>query len=37
MYEDADWTEQYPGAIEEMDEKFPTPLGKKFTTSNYIL
>ena len=37
MYEGADWTEQYPGAIEEMDEKFPTPLlGKEFTTTIYF-
>lgn len=36
MYEGADWTEQYPGAIEEMDEKFPTPLGKELSTTIYF-
>jgi Reverse transcriptase (RNA-dependent DNA polymerase) len=31
-----DWEEIYPGAIEELDDKFPTPMGKELSTTIYF-
>ena len=36
MREEADWSEHYPGAEEELDGKFPMPLGKELTTTIFF-
>ena len=33
---DIDWSQQYPEAYEELDVKFPKPLGKALTTAVYF-
>jgi hypothetical protein len=36
MYDGADWSEHYPEAEEELDSKFPEPLGKELTTTIFF-